>query len=68
MSPLAATLAVLLFISMLATAGVLALGMGAFFKGGDFNRKYGNQLMQARVLMQGISLLLFAALMLASGR
>ncbi|WGF90028.1 twin transmembrane helix small protein [Marinivivus vitaminiproducens] len=53
-------LGVLVFVSMIATAGVLAVGMGGFFQGGDFNRKYGNTLMQWRVIMQFVTLILFA--------
>jgi hypothetical protein len=47
----------------LAVASVLAvLGLGIFsmVKGGDFNKKYGNRLMQARVALQGLALLLLA--------
>jgi hypothetical protein len=42
-------LTTLLLIAMLATLGVLAVGLAGFFHGGEFKRKYGNKLMQARV-------------------
>ncbi len=29
-------------------------------KGGEFNKKYGNRLMQARVVLQGVALACFA--------
>lgn len=36
---------------------VLAVGIGGFAKGGDFNRKYANKLMQARIAAQAIAVL-----------
>jgi hypothetical protein len=51
---------ILMIAAMLATLGVLALGMVAMIKGGEFNAKYGNRLMRARVMMQGIALACFA--------
>lgn len=58
----------MLIFSMLATAGVLAVGMGGFFQGGDFNRKYGNKLMRARVALQGVSIVLFVLVLLAGAQ
>lgn len=60
MTTLSIVLAVLMFLAMIATAGVLAVGMTGFFQGGEFNRKYGNTLMQWRVAMQFVTLILFA--------
>jgi hypothetical protein len=57
-------IAVLLVIAMLATLGVLFLGMFSMAKGGEFNRKYGNKLMRLRVIMQGLAILLFLLLIL----
>ena len=51
-------LTVLLMIAMLATLGVLAVGLAGFFHGGEFNRKYGNKLMQARVALQAVAVVL----------
>lgn len=65
MTPLSIVLAVLLAVSMIATAGVLAVGMSGFFRGGAFNDKYGNTLMQARVVLQAVSIALFFLLMLS---
>ena len=45
-------LTILLLIAMFATLGVLIVGLAGFFRGGEFNRKYGNKLMQARVALQ----------------
>ena len=51
---------VLIAIAMLSVLAVLAIGIGGFIHGGEFNRKYGNKLMQARVVLQGIALALLA--------
>lgn len=68
MNPLSTILAFLTGFFMIATASVLAVGMSGFFKGGDFNRRWGNSLMQARVVFQGLALLSFAAFLLSMGR
>lgn len=51
---------ILAFIAMAALVVVLVIGMVAMSKGGEFNEKYGNKLMQARVYLQGAALLLLA--------
>jgi len=51
-------LTLLLLIAMFATLGVLAVGLAGFFQGGEFNRKYGNKLMRARVALQAVAVLL----------
>lgn len=51
-------LIILLALSMLAVLGVLITGLVAFVKGGDFNAKYGNKLMQWRVTTQAIAVVL----------
>jgi hypothetical protein len=57
-------IAVLLMIAMLATAGVLLTGIAGFLRGGEFNAKYGNKLMQARVGLQLVAVLLLGLLFL----
>lgn len=57
-------LTILLVIALIATAGVLAVGMGGFFVGGSFNEKYGNKLMRARVGLQLVAVLLLGALIM----
>ena len=47
---------------------MLFIGIGAFAVGGKFNAKYSNKLMRARVLMQGLAIILFATLMLLFGK
>lgn len=51
---------VIMLIAMLAVLGALVLGLISMVKGGEFNKKYGNKLMQARVVLQGVALAMFA--------
>lgn len=51
---------IMIGIAMLSVLGVLVIGIVGFIKGGEFNKKYGNKLMQARVVLQGIALALIA--------
>ena len=44
----------------LAVFGALGLGLFSMVKGGEFNKKYGNRIMQARVTLQGVALLMLA--------
>jgi len=41
--------------ALFAVAAVLAVGIYALFRGGDFGRSYSNKLMRLRVLMQAIA-------------
>ena len=59
-------LTILLLLAMLATLGALAVGLGALFKGGEFNRKYGNKLMQARVALRALAILLLLMVLLSA--
>ncbi|MFC4348896.1 twin transmembrane helix small protein [Kordiimonas lipolytica] len=45
---------------MLITLFILFAGFGSMAKGGDFNKKYGNKLMQARVGAQALAIVFFA--------
>ena len=47
-------------LAMIATVSVLAIGIFGMAKGGDFNQKYGNKLMNLRVLLQAVALLFLA--------
>ena len=58
-------LTTLLVIAMAATLGVLIVGLAGFFQGGEFNRKYGNKLMQARVALQAVAVLLLLLVLLS---
>jgi len=44
----------------LATVAALGVGMFSMIKGGEFNKKYGNKLMQYRVMLQGLALAMLA--------
>ena len=46
-------------IAMILVLASLAVGLIAMIKGGEFNKKYGNRLMRARVTLQGLALGLF---------
>ena len=50
--------------AMIAAVAALLLGLVSMAKGGEFNRKYGNKLMRARVVLQGLAILLFIVFML----
>ena len=54
----------LLLAAMLATLGVLIVGVTGFLRGGAFNEKYGNRLMRARVGLQFVALAILAILFL----
>jgi hypothetical protein len=56
-----------LIIALAATVGALGFGLFALFKGGEFNRLYGNRAMRWRVILQGITLF-FLFLYLTLGR
>ncbi len=57
----------LLFIAMAAVLGVLILGLAAFLKGGEFNRKYSNKLMRARVALQALAVILLLIVLVTAG-
>lgn len=59
---------VLLIVLLAAVLIVLGVGIVSMLRGGEFNRRYGNKLMQLRVLLQGLALLVLALLFLFSGR
>lgn len=56
---------VLVLILMVAVLGVLLLGLASMIKGGKFNEKYGNKLMVARVVLQGLALLVLLLMVAA---
>lgn len=55
-----------MIVAMLLTLAILVVGMVAMTKGGEFNAKYGNKLMRARVMMQGVAIAFFALAVLTS--
>lgn len=58
-------LSTLLLIAMLATAAVLLTGIFGFLRGGAFNEKYGNKLMQARVGLQLVAVIILGILFMS---
>lgn len=56
---------ILLMLFMFATLGVLVIGIGTMFVGGEFNKRYGNKLMVARVTLQALTVALVALLFFA---
>lgn len=53
------TFSILMALAMLSVLGVLGLGIFSMVRGGEFNRKYSNTLMRARVGLQALAILLF---------
>lgn len=58
---------ILMLIAMAATVIALFAGLAVMSKGGETAKKYGNRLMQARVLCQGLTLAFFALALLTRG-
>ena len=54
--------------ALIAVATVLAVGIYALFRGGDFGRSYSNKLMRLRVLMQFIAICILVAAFWWRGR
>jgi hypothetical protein len=55
----------LVILFALATLGVLALGIFSMVRGGEFNKRNSNRLMRARVILQGVTILLLIVMFLA---
>ena len=53
------TLSILLAIALAGVLLVLIIGLIAMARGGEFNAKYGNKLMRARVALQAFAVVLF---------
>jgi hypothetical protein len=47
--------------TLLAVAVVLAFGIYALFRGGDFGRSHSNKLMRLRVVMQAVAIVVLVA-------
>ena len=57
-------LSALVVVALVATLAVLLTGVVTMTKGGEFNRKWGNKLMRARIAMQALAVMLMFALFL----
>jgi hypothetical protein len=61
-------LEVLVIIALGATVAVLVAGLVVMVRGGEWNRKYGNRLMRARIGAQALAVaLMFALFVIKSG-
>ena len=60
--------AIIIVIVMVATLGVLLVGVIGMARGGNFNRKNANKLMRARVALQALAVGLFAIVLLLIGK
>ena len=63
--PVEAVLPIILIIAMVAVLVVVLTGVIGMAVGGDFNRRYGNRLMRARVLLQLVAVVIFVLLILS---
>jgi len=52
---------ILVVLSMAAVAVILIIGIGGFGRGGEFNRKYANKLMQMRIVAQFVAVVIILA-------
>ncbi len=57
---------ILALVAMAATLATLASGVVGMAKNGPFNRRWGNRLMQLRVLFQGLAIVFLALALFAS--
>ena len=48
----------IIYIVLFAVLAVLIIGIIAMLKGGSFNKRWGNKLMRARVVLQGLAVIL----------
>jgi hypothetical protein len=48
----------LVIASMLTTLSIVVIGVITMIRGGEFNRRNSNKLMRARVIMQGVTIVL----------
>lgn len=57
----------LLGLAMMATLAILVVGLVGFARNGPFYKKNANKLMRARVIAQGVALLIFALMVTLLG-
>ncbi len=58
-------LPIILIVAMIAVLVVVLTGVISMAVGGDFNRRYGNRLMRARVALQLVAVVVFVLVVLA---
>lgn len=57
----------LVLTSAFATLAILTIGLIGFYRGGEFNRRYGNLMMRLRVISQGVTLVLIMLFLMTRG-
>lgn len=55
---------IIVVVATLVVLVILAIGVGGFAKGGEFNRKHGNRLMRYRLLAQAVAVALIVIFIL----
>lgn len=55
-------------LAVFVVTAILMTGLGGFARGGAFNRKYGNKLMQARIIAQAVAIALILFYIWMRGR
>lgn len=60
METLQSVFPVLIAMAVLATAGVLVVGVVSMFRGGNFNARHSNKLMRMRIGFQALAIVLLA--------
>lgn len=59
---------ILLAVTLAGVMTVLLAGVIGMARGGDFNAKYGNRLMRARIILQGLAIALLLLLLVTANR
>lgn len=49
---------IVVIVAVAVVAGILMIGIGAFGKGGEFNKKHGNRMMRYRIAAQFVAVML----------
>lgn len=60
-------LLVIAILAVVLVGVILAVGIGAFAKGGEFNKKNANKIMRLRIVAQGVALMLIMILIASRG-
>lgn len=66
MAFLQSILPILIGVSLAVVLLVLGLGVVSMLRGGEFSRKYSNQLMRARIASQGVTVILLVLFFVVS--
>lgn len=56
----------LVIAAVILTTLALVVGIGGFARGGEFNRKHGNKMMQYRIIFQAVAVVLICTLIYLS--